>query len=218
MRECYCCSASLCGAAARPRFAYAFGRTFLFCFRAGVARVLPQRWNRMGQVECVDARHVSSDGSLSVCCGSLRVESHGRDRSAPQLDSSTAAIRSVFRRRGTAAVDSLGGASIPRGTCGQVCGRDDHTGGQRQKRARHRVPNRGRRQCARVSTHSVQPTVYQHGEALYRCTAPARVVCCTVAWHGIAALLPGVQASNAPPAHRSVSRRQAARRCALAAS
>ncbi len=160
MRECYCCSASLCSAAARPRLAYAFGRTLLFCFRAGVARVLPQRWNRMGQVECVDARHVSSDGSLSVCCGILRVESHGRDRSAPQFDSSTAAIRSVFRRRGTAAVDSLGGASIPRGTCGQVCGRDDHTGGQRQKRARHRVPNRGRRQCARVSTHSVLSTVY----------------------------------------------------------
>ena len=27
---------------------------------AGVARVLPQPWNRMGQGECIDARHVSS--------------------------------------------------------------------------------------------------------------------------------------------------------------
>ena len=192
MRECCCCSASLCGAAARPRFAYAFGRTLLFCFRAGVARVLPQRWNRMGQVECVDARHVSSDGSLSVCCGSLRVESHGRDRSAPQLHSSTAAIRSVFRRRGTAATAWAAPVYHVAPVGPQVCGRDDHTGGQRQKRARHRVPNRGRRQCARVSTHSVQSTAFL-GEALYRCTAPARVVCCTVAWHGIAALLPGVQ-------------------------
>ena len=66
----------------------------------------------------------------------------------------------------------------PRGTDRQVCGRDDHTDGRRQKRTWHRVPNRGRRQCARV----LASTAF--GYALYRCTAPACIVCCTVAWHG----------------------------------
>ena len=33
---------------------------------AGVAGVLPQPWNRMGQGECIDARHVSLCGDMRV--------------------------------------------------------------------------------------------------------------------------------------------------------
>ena len=143
----------------------------------------------MGQVECVDARHVSSDGSLFVCSGSLRVAVRRVARPRPRPIGSTAWLFNYPQLSiGIWSVghccDSLCGVGhvelIGRYAGGMITPMDD-------AKNVHGI-------AFRIEGDGNAPEYSRQQPLAMRCiAAPHRRASCAARWHGMAALLPGVQ-------------------------